>query len=72
MMGGCPPEKNTAAGFLKAQLSAQLTKGTISEGPPCVWRKHNSKRYMPSKVHSSTVYSSQDTETSCVPRQMNG
>ena len=36
MMGACPPEKNTAAGLLKAQLSAQLTKGTISEGPPCV------------------------------------
>ena len=47
MMGGCPPEKNIAARFVKAQLSAQLTKDTISEGPACVWRKHNSKRHMP-------------------------
>ena len=62
VMGGSQAEKNTAVGFQKAQLSAQLTRGTIWGAHHICGKKHDSKRYTHPNVLSRTIYSSRDME----------
>lgn len=62
VMGGPQAEKNTAVGFQKAQLSAQLTRGTMWGPHHICGKKRDLKRDTHPNVLSRTIYSSQGME----------